>query len=89
MKSLGNLRLQLVTAGMQMLSRLSLGEKQIAQTNKILRQQRRKLHMSGYSRSGSGARECARRRRQMAYDREIGHYGDPLRLRRALMKGDY
>lgn len=63
-----NFRLQALNAGLQMLNKLSLAKMQSSRETKRLRQEKRAKHQGGWPMSGNGARECARRRQQMAYD---------------------
>lgn len=67
MKS-GNRRLQFFNAGLQMLSKLSLTKIEASRVAKQMRQEKQAKRHRGWSGSGCGARECARRRQQMAYD---------------------
>lgn len=63
-----NFRMRSLHAGLQMLSQLALKKLQASRENKLLRQEKRARKRTMWAGSGQGARECARRRQQMAYD---------------------
>lgn len=67
MKS-NNFRLRALNSGYMMLHALSLMARQASAVAKKLRQEKRQRNCSGWPSAGSGARECARRRQQVAYD---------------------
>jgi hypothetical protein len=67
-----NRRLQFFNAGLQMLNKLSLTKIQSSRAAKQLRQEKRAKRMWGWGFGGSGARECARRMRQMSNGMDCG-----------------
>lgn len=67
MKS-NNSRLRAINSAYVMLHTIALAALQASATAKKIRQEKRRLNRSGWSPAGSGTRECARRRQQVAYD---------------------
>lgn len=66
-----NLRMQALNGALNMLSRFDLTKRQASAENKKLRQEKRALKRSSWHFPGCGARECARRRWQIAYGRGL------------------
>jgi hypothetical protein len=63
-----NFKLASMDAALKMLHRISLAKLQSSAANKQLRQDRDIKRRQSWAQSTNGARECARRRQQVAYD---------------------